>query len=403
MEIFKNPNYEFLKWKWPLIGFSLILSIVGLISLIRNDGPRYGVDFRGGTVVYARFKESPNLDKLRSALAAKGLGESPIQRFGAEANNEILINVEQKGRESEAIDTSRVTILETLKANFAADQGNRVDLNNAGRDTVAEKLMENGLGQEQARAAAEAIVTHRNDRSGLIGSFDELRSVPGVSQGVLQALQKDFYLAPFHIRNIEIVGPKVGADLRRQALYATLYALAGMLVYIAFRFEWIYGVAAVVATFHDVIITIGFFSIFNVEISLPVVAALLTLVGYSMNDTIVVFDRIRENVKNRRREPLSVIANLSLNQTLSRTVLTSGLTFLTVLCLFFLGGEVLRGFSFALVVGILIGTYSSIAIAAPIVVIWQQWWESRKGRGQIITLEKEKPRDRPGKAVRVKA
>jgi len=140
-----------------------------------------------------------------------------------------------------------------------------------------------------------------------------------------------------------------------------------------------------------------------VEISLPVVAALLTLVGYSMNDTIVVFDRIRENVKNRRREPLAVIANLSLNQTLSRTVLTSGLTFLTVMCLFFLGGEVLRGFSFALVVGILIGTYSSIAIAAPIVVIWQQWWESRQGRGQVITLEKEKPRDRPGKAVRVKA
>lgn len=403
MEIFKNPNYEFLKWKWPLIGLSLLLSIVGVISLIRNDGPRYGIDFRGGTVVYARFRQAPDLDKLRTALAAKGLGESPIQRFGAEANNEVLINVEQKGRESEAIDASRVTILETLKTNFAADQGNRVDLNNAGRDTVAEKLMENGLGQEQARTAAEAILKHRNDRSGLIASFDELRGIPEVNQAVVQALQKDFYLAPFHIRNIEIVGPKVGADLRRQALYATLYALAGMLVYIAFRFEWIYGVAAVIATFHDLIITLGFFSLFNVEITLPVVAALLTLVGYSMNDTIVVFDRMRENVKNRRREPLTAIANLSLNQTLSRTVLTSGLTFLTVLCLFFLGGEVLRGFSFALVVGILIGTYSSIAIAAPIVVIWQDWWASRQGRGQVVTLEKEKPRDRPGKAVRVKA
>ena len=199
------------------------------------------------------------------------------------------------------------------------------------------------------------------------------------------------------------MGPKVGSDLRRQALYATLYALAGMLVYVAFRFEWVYGVAAIVATFHDVIITIGFFSLFNVEISLPVVAALLTLVGYSMNDTIVVFDRIRENVRGRRRESLAVLANQSINQTLSRTILTSGLTFITVLCLFFLGGEVLRGFSFALVVGILIGTYSSIAIAAPIVVIWQQWWESRQGKGQVITLEKDKARERPAKAVRVKA
>jgi preprotein translocase subunit SecF len=174
-----------------------------------------------------------------------------------------------------------------------------------------------------------------------------------------------------------------------------------MLIYVGLRFEWVYGVAAIIATFHDVIITIGFFSIFGLEISLPVVAALLTLVGYSMNDTIVVFDRIRENVKAMRRTSLAEIANLSINQTLSRTILTSGLTFVTVACLFFLGGEVLRGFSFALVVGILVGTYSSVAVAAPIVVVWQQWWDKRTNSGKVIALDKA-PAARSGARAKVR-
>jgi preprotein translocase subunit SecF len=208
-------------------------------------------------------------------------------------------------------------------------------------------------------------------------------------------------MAPYNVLNIEIVGPKVGDELRQQALFATLYALGGMLIYVGLRFEWVYGIAAIIATFHDVIITIGFFSIFGLEISLPVVAALLTLVGYSMNDTIVVFDRIRENVKGMRRTSLSEIANLSINQTLSRTILTSGLTFVTVGCLFFLGGEVLRGFSFALVVGILVGTYSSIAVAAPIVVVWQQWWDQRTNSGKVIALDKA-PTARAGARAKVR-
>jgi len=152
-----------------------------------------------------------------------------------------------------------------------------------------------------------------------------------------------------------------------------------MLIYLGFRFEWIYGVAAVLTVFHDTLITVGAFSLLNWEISLTVIAAILTLIGYSNNDTIVVFDRIRENIKLLRRDKLSDIVNKSINQTLSRTILTAGLTFLTVLALFLFGGEVLHGFSFALVIGILIGTYSSIAIAAPILVAYQEW---RGGRGQ---------------------
>ncbi len=205
-------------------------------------------------------------------------------------------------------------------------------------------------------------------------------------QQIIAALQQHYASNSFDPAKgvkVDAVGPTVGHQLERQAGLATIYSLGGMLVYLWFRFQLIYGVAAVVACFHDTLITVGFFALTNQEISLTVIAAILTLVGYSMNDTIVVFDRIRENLRLSRRESLPDVVNRSINQTLSRTVLTSGLTFLTVLSLYIFGGQVLRGFSFALVVGILIGTYSSIAIAAPMLVAWQQW---RGGRGKPTAL-----------------
>jgi preprotein translocase subunit SecF len=392
MEIFKNPNYNFLGWKWPFIILSLLLSVSGQISMVAKGGPKYGIDFRGGTLVYVKFKDTPPEDRLRTALHEHKLGDSTIQRFGPAANHEIIISVDQTGKQEDQLAAARVEIINTLPSAFALDQ-TKLDINNAGRDTVAERLTQSaGLSPDDARKAADGIMAYRNANGGIVATPNDVRNTPGVTPAVVASLEKDFVLAPYTVRNVEIVGPKVGDELRHDALFATLYALAGMLLYVAFRFEWVYGVAAIIATFHDVIITLGFFSIFNVEITLPVVAALLTLVGYSMNDTIVVFDRIRENIKSNRRESLAVIANLSINQTLSRTILTSGLTFVTVLCLFFFGGEVLRGFSFALTVGILIGTYSSIAIAAPIVVVWQQWWDRRANSGKVIALESKSAR-----------
>lgn len=201
-------------------------------------------------------------------------------------------------------------------------------------------------------------------------------------KAIVDALQ-GHYDNHFTVRNVQVVGPTVGKQLEKQAGLATLYSLLGMLVYLWFRFQLIYGVAAVVAVFHDTLITLGAFALTNQEISLTVIAAILTLVGYSMNDTIVVFDRIRENLRLSRRESLPDVVNRSINQTLSRTVLTSGLTFLTVLSLFVFGGEVLRGFSFALVIGIIIGTYSSIAVAAPMLVAYQEW---RAARGKTAVL-----------------
>ena len=214
----------------------------------------------------------------------------------------------------------------------------------------------------------------------LTGSNEVLVSAELPAEGDLTALRQTIDQAlstvntRYSIRSFEVIGPQIGADLRRQALMATAGASGGMLLYLAWRFRMVYGVAAVIAMAHDAFITVGLFSLFNQEISLTVVAALLTLIGYSMNDTIVVFDRIRENRRMYSREPLAETINHSINQTLSRTVLTSGLTLLTALSLFLFGGPVLHGFSLVLVIGIVVGTFSSIFVACPILLAWERWY-----------------------------
>ena len=302
MELFHGVNVDWLGKKWYFLGFSLIFSIAGIISMsihwanIGSPVP-LSVDFKGGTQLQVQFQQTPDLAQIRQATGAT------VVNYDVPSNNEVLISLPEQNNET-AMDSGREQIVTALKAHY----------NNA-----------------------------------------------------------------FTVRNVQVVGPTVGNQLKRQATLATLYSMLGMLIYLWFRFQLIYGVAAVVACFHDTLITIGAFALTNQEMSLTVIAAILTLVGYSMNDTIVVFDRIRENLRLSRRESLPDLVNRSINQTLSRTVLTSGLTFLTVLSLFIFGGPVLKGFSFALVIGILIGTYSSIAVAAPMLVAWQEW-RGKQGR-----------------------
>jgi len=371
--------------KWYFIALSLALAITGLISMAVKHGLAYGIDFRGGTVVTVKFAKAPNLDAIRGELDRQNLRGATIQRIGVPSDHEVIIGLDlQATTSSVALDEGKRAIVTALSALFGAGESGKLDFNNASPQTVAEHLVAADplglsskgfdLATKSYHDMAGALVTFRNNppRSGLISDFQELGSVPGVNPGVLATLRNDFFLSSFAVKNTEIVGPKVGKDLRRQALYVTLAGLGAMLVYIWFRFELSYGLAAVVATFHDVIITLGFFSLLNKEISLTVIAALLTLVGYSMNDTIVVFDRIRENVRLNKRENFVDLINRSINQTLSRTILTSGLTFLAVVSLFVFGGEVIHGFSFALVVGVIIGTYSSIFIASPILVPFQK-------------------------------
>lgn len=311
MELFKQPNVDWLGKKWYFLGFSLIFSVAGLLSLAFWHHLPLGVDFRGGTHIRVRFDSAPNEEHIRQAMDQAGIRNATIQRISSTAGS---------------------------------------------------------VGNEEVIALPQSTATDANHDAG--------------RSAVETALKANYKDSGFEVQQVDIVGPTAGRQLQKQALWATLYSLLGMLIYLWFRFELIYGVAAVVAVFHDTLITIGAFSLTNQEISLTVIAAILTLIGYSMNDTVVVFDRIRENLAMSRRESLSEVVNRSINQTLSRTVLSSGLTFLTVLSLYIFGGEVLHGFSFALVIGILIGTYSSIAVAAPMLVAWQ---DSRARAGKAST------------------
>jgi preprotein translocase subunit SecF len=383
IEFFKEPNIDWMGKAKYFYALSGILLLAGWTSVFLKNGLRYGIDFKGGTNVDVVFAQRPNIDEIRKGLSAQGLGNSEIQSVSAGGvasnSNEVLIFVEQKGGD-EAGDASRVQVLNALNSIYGVKDANKPDLNAATVSSLAAALSaRDPLGLsinagDRYQQLARKILDYRDRvKGGLLTSIDELAKVDGVTPQVIAALKDSYAVGQFAVRSAEIVGPKVGSELRRQAIFVTLYALGGMLVYIAFRFEWVYGAAAVLAVFHDVLITLGFFSLLKFEISLTVIAALLTLVGYSMNDTIVIFDRIRENNRLLRRESFANVVNKSINQTLSRTILTSGLTFLTVLVLFLMGGQVLRAFSFALVVGIVVGTYSSFGIAAPLVVAWNRW------------------------------
>ena len=392
MEFFRNTNIDFLGKKWYFLAFSLIFSVAGVFSMLFWHGIPYGVDFRGGTLVYVKFSQTPDDKAIRAAMDHAGLHSVKIQRYNESqaGSNEVLISVSEEETNEQALDRSKLAIINALETNAPAG---KQDLNNSSVLTIKNYLLQKDplhLGTDADQkygAAAQAIVDYRDKtRSGVLTSVDDVKAA--TDPAVVASLNDGFFVSNFGVRNVEIVGPQVGAQLRRQALLATAYSLAGMLVYLAVRFEWIYGVAAVITVFHDTLITVGAFSLTDKEISLTVIAAILTLIGYSNNDTIVVFDRIRENLKLMRREKLSEIVNRSINQTLSRTILTAGLTFLTVLALFLFGGEVLHGFSFALVIGILIGTYSSIAIAAPILVAYQDWRSTQGKQPVIVTSSK---------------
>jgi preprotein translocase subunit SecF len=294
MELFRDKQFDFLGRKWWFILPSLVLILAGFVSLVVNQGPRYGIEFAGGAVMEVRWEGAPPVERIRSEVSSRLKGISVVAAHDAAGSNEVLISAENSGQE----DLSAV------------------------RQTIAQAL--------------------------------------------------SVFSGQYSIRDFEAIGPQIGADLRRQALLATAGASGGMLLYLAWRFRVMYGVAAVIAMAHYAFITVGLLSLLHQEITLTVVAALLTLIGYSMNDTIVVFDRIRENRRAQSREPLAQTINRSINQTLSRTVLTSGLTFLTALSLFFFGGPVLHGFSLVLVIGIAVGTFSSIFIASPILLAWEQ-------------------------------
>jgi preprotein translocase subunit SecF len=480
VELFRDPKIDWINAKKFFIGITIFLLLLGAVA-VQIRGFNLGVDFTGGTMMTVRFRQTPSLDSIRSALSDSKIDTSRVTLQPVTSRpNEMIIHSPQLGEGNEAqrrVDEDKRTIISALqrlnpegevgagkininsidaagieaelrqidplgiKAQYFPTEhpyrqiGNqiialrngpnkgflqslseiqsltlevkedpnfdqnavksaildkfyagKIDLNLAGRGEIEEALgridpLGVGAGSETYTKAAQAISDYRRNSSGVITDISLIQT-QDVSAELLDKMKAYFTEGNFAVISADVVGAVVGGDLRNRAIYVTLAALAGMLVYIAFRFEWIYGVAAVLAVFHDVLVTLGIFALFQWEIDLTVVAALLTLVGYSMNDTIVIFDRIRENTRLRRKDSLVQLANDAINQTLSRTIITSGLTFISVVAIVLFGGEVLRGFALALTIGIIVGCYSTIAVASPVMLWWEYMTGGKKGHGK---------------------
>lgn len=361
-EFFKDINVDWMGLRKPFIVVSILILLAGLISAIGRqatpggtDAFNLGVDFQGGTVITAKFKQKPSEDEIRSALANQGVTDAVIQS-STDKQDEVLIKVPLfegvEDNQAAATETSAPT---AANANVAGQNAGEI-LSPTAANTQVNK------GRETVKRALDAVSGREAEATKSLADDAE---------------------AGYKIVGTDSVGPVAGAQLRNQAVIATLLGMVGILLFIAFRYDWTYAAGAVIAVLHDVLITLAFFTLFQWEISLTVLAALLTLVGFSVNDSIVIFDRIRENLTLHRNQPLYKLTNDSINQTMSRTIITGGLVFLSVLALVLFGGEVLRGFSLALFVGVITGTYSTIAIASPIAI----WWQDKLGAAKVKAVE----------------
>jgi preprotein translocase subunit SecF len=411
MELFRDTHIDFMKYRKIWIGISLALVLAGLYAIFGPHRLNLGIDFAGGTQVTVGFQQQPDLDRLRRVAEREGMGAAVIQRFGKVGDNQVIIKTAatRKGE-----DTSRARIVAALNREFNPTQQAGLDLNQTGADALGALLLANDpdhVGADPATAPAhygaqaDAILKARHDK-GLFKSLDGLAGIPGVTPASAALLKQKAFLGNFNVLGVESVGPQIGGELRHQGLLAVVMSLLGMLAYIWFRFELRFGIGAVMASLHDVVVTLLFFWAFKLEFNLTTIAAFLTLIGYSMNDTVVIFDRMRENMRKSRRKPLIEVMNDSINQTLSRTIMTSGLTFLTVLSLLILGGDVLRGFAFVMTIGIIVGTYSSIYVASPFALLWEslfgvggRWGKKATmgpGRGGAVNERAESRIDRTG-------
>jgi preprotein translocase subunit SecF len=329
--LFQNIHIDWLGKRKAFIAVSILIMLAGLVSAILReatpggtDAFNLGVDFKGGTVVTAKFRNRPSDDEIRTALNNAGITD-PVLQATTNKPDEILI---------------KIPLLESTENQSEQEQLLQVQ---SGRASVKQAL--DTFGHE---AEGEATLDTSPETA-------------------------------YKIIGTDSVGAIAGSQLRNQAVTATLLGLIGILLFIAFRYDWTYAAGAVLAVFHDVIMVLSFFSVFQWEVNLTVIAAILTIVGFSVNDSIVIFDRIRENMVANRHDSIFTITNESINQTLSRTVITAGLVILSVLSLVLFGGEVLRSFSLALLVGLTLGCYSTVAIASPIAI----WWQTKLGSAEM--------------------
>ncbi len=398
MEFFKNPNFKFMKVKYIAFLLSLTIIVAGGISVYVKKGFNLSIDFAGGTLVQINFKNDISVDKVRKSLKNVDLGKSIIQKLGE--GHEFIIkaqkvsskSIEEENMEKpEEVANKIVEALRTPEEKALLKEG-KLDLNISEKSFIKKLLLDITGDEQKAEEYATKIADYKKKHLGIIKDYNEIKDL--LPSDVFEKLKEKSFLGNIALLRVEIVGPQVGKDLRYKATQATVWALIGMLIYIAFRFKFLFGVSAVLTLAHDVLITLSFISFFNKEISLTVVAGILTIVGYSLNDTIVIYDRVRDNLKKYvKKLGIEEILDVSINETLSRTIITSGTTLLTVLALYIFGGEVIRDFAFTMLVGIISGTYSSIYQSCAYIGIWEKRKEKKireKKEANLKRIEERK-------------
>jgi preprotein translocase subunit SecF len=388
MQFFKTPNINFMKYKFIALGVTGAVILAGALNIFLGKGLKMGVDFGGGTLIRIIFKAPITNSDIRAELSKAGLGESVIQESG-EPKREYLIRTLQvisaadAKKELEAHQELANKVVETLKgddgkAELAQGLKDLNAIDHAGLTALLKPVV-----GDKAEAEAQKVIDFRAQKTpgaGIIEDFG-LLSQTGISPEAAKEIQAKTYLGKMSVVSKETVGPQAGADLRRKATMAVIWSLIGMLVYIGFRFKLEYGVSAIVTLTQDVLMALSVYSFTSREINLPIIAALLTIVGYSINDTVVVFDRVRENLKLMRKAPFEDILNRSINQSLGRTIITTGTVFLAVLSLFLFGGKTINDFAFIMLFGSIEGVYSTIYLSCPVVLFWTQIFPSTVKKG----------------------
>ena len=391
MEFFTNSKFEFMRMSPFFLTISAVAFTAALVVLFGFRQLNLGIDFAGGTQLTVKFQEEPDPAEIRSLLEEAGIEGAQVQRFDEPEENEVIIKTPLpetvtfgEADQSGLVDIgSRAQVVEAFNARFNAGRTG-FDLNERGSDALGALLFDadpeglKGTGddtgaRDRYQEVAQSIMEVRKTE-GLITGVDQLVDLPEVSSAIREVLSARTTAGAFSVLANDVVGPQIGGELRLKGILAVLLSLLGMLLYIWLRFEFRFGVGALAALTHDVVICLGLYALMGYEFDLTTVAAFLTVVGYSVNDSVVVFDRVRENLRRNRRDPLEQLLNLSLNQTLSRTVLTSGTTLLAVGTLYVFGGDVIRGFAFIVLIGVVVGTYSSIFVASPCVLFWERFF-----------------------------
>ncbi len=387
MQFLKKTNIPFLKYKYIALAVSGAVIVVGLLNFTVGKGITQGIDFQGGALIRVIFSSQVPIAEVRSTLNAAGIDKSRIQEVGASGREFLIRAMPKTGEGEEDIEAHEYLAAQVVNALRGEDEKRvleegGIDLNAIDQTSLA-ALLEPRF-PDQAAGIAAALVDLRNSPEfmGIIQDLSQLEQIQDMTPEVLTFLRENTILTRLAVLARESVGPQVGHDLRQKATQAIIWAMLGMLVYIGIRFQYAYGVAAILTLFHDVLVTMTIFSFTNRELNLPVVAAIMTLVGYSLNDTIVIFDRVRDNLKGMRKHKFEDLLNVSINQTLSRTIITSGTTFLTVAALFLFGGEVINDFAFTMMIGVIIGTYSSIYQSCTILHFWKKIFKPKKGMGR---------------------